>query len=376
MTEQTKNAQILNGVNTDISELKSLSTLRTRVVSDGEIVSKSANGFRLSYGSNGVMLRNDGKTFYTLVTPAGQAQDGSWNALRPFSFNLTSGRVSMGNGLDISGGAMVSHNAGIGTATTSPATLIDGQTYSSAPVHSDLNSGGVLTSMLMETRVITKKDDYGLISYRDRKGSWNELQVRSNAELSVGQLVKRNANGWLWAAGTQNVNNNADRKTNGMHVQGAGNLFAEVYHYERIGKQHMLALHIANGGKEGWYEFRNDGNAYTNGTWSSSSDARMKTDVVKISDALDRLNKISGYTYLKQGVQEAGVIAQEVEAVLPQCVTQTELQLNDGSVLKDARSININGVVALLVEALKEERVARQELESRLLVIEAASVGN
>ncbi|MEE4486029.1 tail fiber domain-containing protein, partial [Serratia ficaria] len=82
--------------------------------------------------------------------------------------------------------------------------------------------------------------------------------------------------------------------------------------------------------------------------------------------ALDKLAHIGGYTYLKQGVPEAGVIAQEVEGVLPQSVSQTELKLNDGSVLKDARSININGVVALLVEALKEEREGRLELESRL----------
>ncbi|CAI0931138.1 Uncharacterised protein [Serratia ficaria] len=60
------------------------------------------------------------------------------------------------------------------------------------------------------------------------------------------------------------------------------------------------------------------------------------------------------------------MIAQEVEGVLPQSVSQTELKLNDGSVLEDARSININGVVALLVEALKEEREDRLELESRL----------
>lgn len=64
------------------------------------------------------------------------------------------------------------------------------------------------------------------------------------------------------------------------------------------------------------------------------------------------------------------MIAQEVESVLPQSVTQTELKLNDGSVLKDARGININGVVALLVEALKEERAARETLESRLAALE------
>ncbi|BEN39528.1 MULTISPECIES: tail fiber domain-containing protein [Serratia] len=370
MAEEKKNAQVINGVNDDIAELKSLSTLRQRVVSDGEIVSKSANGFRLANGNTGVMLRNDGEAFYLLTTRAGQAQNGQWNTSRPFAFSLASGRVALGNGVDISGGAMVSHNAGISTATTGPAPLINGQVYDAAAVHTNFTSGNVTTAMLMGSRVVAGKEDYGLLSYRDWQGNWNELQVRPNAELSVGQLIKRNANGWIWAAGNQNVNNNADRITNGMHIQGAGDLSADLYHYERIGKHHMLALHVANGGADGWYEFRNDGHAYTNGAWNSSSDARMKTDITQIAGALDKLANIGGYTYLKQGVPEAGVIAQEVESVLPQSVTQTELKLNDGSVLKDARGININGVVALLVEALKEERAAREGLESRLAALE------
>ncbi|BEM74031.1 hypothetical protein SME36J_34540 [Serratia marcescens] len=373
MAEQQKNAQVQSGVNDDITELKSLTTLRKRVVSDGEIVAKSANGFRLAYGNTGVMLRNDGKDFYALTTPNGQAQDGQWNTLRPFSFNLVSGRVALRNGVDISGGAMVSHNAGISTATTGPAPLINGQVYYAADVSTGFTSGNVTTTMLMGSRVVAGKEDYGLLSYRDWQGNWNELQVRPNAELSVGQLIKRNVNGWIWAAGNQNVNNNADRITNGMHIQGAGDLVADLYHYERIGKHHMLALHVANGGADGWYEFRNDGHAYTNGAWNSSSDVRMKTEITPIDGALDKLANIGGYTYLKQGVPEAGVIAQEVEEVLPQSVTQTELKLNDGSVLKDARSININGVVALLVEALKEEREARIELEMRLAVLEKAA---
>ncbi|MGQ8818883.1 tail fiber domain-containing protein [Serratia sp. NA_13] len=372
MTEEKKNAQVTNGVNDDVTELKSLTTLRKRVVSDGEIVTKAANGFRLANGNTGVMLRNDGKDFYALTTPNGQAQDGQWNTLRPFSFNLSTGRVSLRNGVDISGGAMISHNAGVSTATTGPAPLIAGQVYYAADVSTGFTSGNVTTTMLMGSRVIAGKEDYGLLSYRDWQGNWNELQVRANSELSVGQLIKRNADGWIVAAGNFDTNNNADRITNAMRIQGKGSLFADFYHYERIGQHHFVGLHVANGGAQGWYEFRNDGHAYANGAWHSSSDARMKTDIEKIEGALDKLGKIGGYTYLKQGVPEAGVIAQEVEAVLPQTVTKTELKLNDGSVLKDARGININGVVALLVEALKEEREARLALESRLSVLEEA----
>lgn len=160
--------------------------------------------------------------------------------------------------------------------------------------------------------------------------------------------------------------------TNGVHLQGAGDLFADIYHYERIGQNHFMGVHVGNGGANGWYEFRHDGNAFANGGWHSSSDARMKTDIEKIGNALDKLDSIGGYTYLKQGVPEAGVIAQEVETVLPQSVTQTTLTLNDGSVLDDARAVNINGVVALLLEALREEKKARLALEARLETLENA----
>lgn len=370
MAEEKKNAQVINGVNDDITELKSLSTLRQRVVSDGEIVSKSANGFRLANGNTGVMLRNDGRDFYALATPGGQALNGQWNTLRPFSFNLASGRVAMRNGVDISGGAVVSHNAGIYTSTTGPTPLINGQVYDAAAMHTNFTSGNVTTVMLMGSRIVAGKENYGLLSYRDWQGNWNELQVRPNAELSVGQLTKRNPDGWIWAAGNRSVDNDKGRITNGLHLQGRYDLYANLYHHEFVGPHHSLVLNVANGGGQGWYEFRNDGNAYTNGAWHSSSDARMKTDITQIAGALDKLANIGGYTYLKQGVPEAGVIAQEVESVLPQSVTQTELKLNDGSVLKDARGININGVVALLVEALKEERAARETLESRLAALE------
>lgn len=369
MAEQNKNAQVLNGINDDITELKSMTTLRKRVVSDGEIVSKGVNGFRLAGAGTGVILRNDGKNFNFLTTADGQARDGAFNTLRPFAFSLTTGRVSLRNGVDISGGALVSHNAGITAQTTGPDPLIQGQSYHAPWIQTDFVSGKITTSMLMGSRTITGQGDYGLISYRDRRGAWNEVHVRAGAELSAGQYVKRNPDGWFNAQGNRPVDSNKANKTNGLWLQGAGNLSADFYHYERIGQHHFLGLHVANGGAQGWYEFRNDGHAYTNGAWNSSSDVRMKTDIEKIDNALDRLDRIGGYTYLKQGMPEAGVIAQEVEEVLPQAVTQTALTLNDGSVLDDARAVNINGVVALLVEALKEERQALiQEREARLLL--------
>jgi hypothetical protein len=52
----------------------------------------------------------------------------------------------------------------------------------------------------------------------------------------------------------------------------------------------------------------------------TSSDRRLKTNIEKIENALDKLSKISSYEYLKNGDKEAGFIAQEVEEVLPYAV--------------------------------------------------------
>ncbi|WP_211130315.1 tail fiber domain-containing protein [Serratia surfactantfaciens] len=375
MTEQKKNALVQDGVNDDITELKSLTTLRKRLVSEGEIVSTSANGFRLATGKTGVILRNDGQNFYMMTTPEGQAQDGSWNTLRPFGFNLASGRAALLNGVDISGGAMVSHNASVTTTTTGPAPLIKGQTYYSSAIESKFTSGDKTSIMLMQSRMTGDGVNYGLLSYRDMTGNWNEIQVKANAELSAGQLTKRNAQGWFTASPPTNVDTSQGSITNGLYLPNPGNKHVKIYHHDHV-KTNELVINVSDGNTNSWFVFKENGYAITGGGWNISSDARMKTDVTAIDSALDKLGKIGGYTYLKQGMPEAGVIAQEVEAVLPQSVTQTELKLNDGSVLNDARSININGVVALLVEALKEERTRREAerdaFEVRLAALEIA----
>lgn len=370
-----QNSQVTNGVNDDITELKSLTQLRKRVISDEELVSMSADAFRLAYGNRGVLLRNDGGDFYLLATENGQSRDGSWNTLRPFSFNLDTGRVSIRNGLDVAGGVITSHDAGISAHTTGPAPIIVGQIYQSPPISSEFSSGNMTLSLSMGARNLAGTEDYGFISYRDSGGKLNEIRVRTDSELEAGQYVKTEVNGWFNAKGYRLTNNDQDRATNGMRVQGIGDLYADVYQYEVIGSHHLLGFHVANGGSDGWFEFRNNGDAFTNGGWHSSSDIRMKSEIKKIDNALEKIDTLHGYTYLKQGMPEAGVIAQEVEKVLPESVIKTSLRLNDGTVLTDARGINVNGLVALLIEALREERQAREALEARLTVLEKSFEG-
>ena len=52
------------------------------------------------------------------------------------------------------------------------------------------------------------------------------------------------------------------------------------------------------------------------------SDERLKKDIVKIDNALDKVSQLNGYTfeYLADGKKSAGVIAQEVEKVMPSAI--------------------------------------------------------
>jgi hypothetical protein len=81
----------------------------------------------------------------------------------------------------------------------------------------------------------------------------------------------------------------------------------------------------------------------------SSSDERVKKDVVPIENALDVITALQGltFTYTKTGEKSAGFIAQEFEKVLP------DLVHTDSNGMK---SINYLGVIAYLVEAIKELR--------------------
>lgn len=78
-----------------------------------------------------------------------------------------------------------------------------------------------------------------------------------------------------------------------------------------------------------------------------TSDRRLKTELVEIEDALDKVKAIGGHTYYLRGQKDrqAGVIAQDVESVLPEAVVTNP----DGY-----KSVNYSAVVALLVNAVNE----------------------
>lgn len=94
--------------------------------------------------------------------------------------------------------------------------------------------------------------------------------------------------------------------------------------------------------------------------FGSVSDRNRKENIVKIDNALDKVSQISGYTfnYIGDDTPMTGVIAQELEEVLPEVVY--EMEAPDGTQSKAVRHGNI---VGLLIESIKELKAEIDELK-------------
>lgn len=84
---------------------------------NAELVNTSENGLRLANDSKSVILRKDSSKFHLLIADS-TATGSNWNNLRPFYFNLTTGKVNMQNGVAISSGLSVSGAASFNAAVT------------------------------------------------------------------------------------------------------------------------------------------------------------------------------------------------------------------------------------------------------------------
>jgi hypothetical protein len=96
------------------------------------------------------------------------------------------------------------------------------------------------------------------------------------------------------------------------------------------------------------------------------TDATLKYDINPIEHALDKVAQLTGvtYKYLKDGMESAGLLAQDVEKVMPCAVTERKLPLhkNDGNSYK---TLNYDNLHALLIESIKELTAKVEKLEKK-----------
>ena len=120
-----------------------------------------------------------------------------------------------------------------------------------------------------------------------------------------------------------------------------------------------------------------DGSLVTRGGASSPglySDINLKENLSKIPSALNKIQCINGYTFdwkdtspsrstpdLLNIIHDAGLIAQEVEEIMPDIVRNNDLSCT--------KMLNYNGITALLVEGMKEQQCIINTLKTCLGII-------
>lgn len=109
-----------------------------------------------------------------------------------------------------------------------------------------------------------------------------------------------------------------------------------------------FSINASTGGVSG-------GNLFVTGIVTQVSDCNTKTHLHRIEGALDKISKISGYTYQFEHRNDftAGLIAQEVQVILPEAVKKVEtLDVEGGK--SELLTLDYAAMSSLYVESIKE----------------------
>lgn len=119
-----------------------------------------------------------------------------------------------------------------------------------------------------------------------------------------------------------------------------------------------------------YFQFFKDGSASSSGGWINSSDIRIKENVEPIKNPLDKMRNIKGVSWkFKNGGRAGfGFIAQDVEIDFPDAISISgDMEMEDGSLVKDVKSVNTYGVAAALhheaiLELMKQIEDLKKEI--------------
>jgi len=91
--------------------------------------------------------------------------------------------------------------------------------------------------------------------------------------------------------------------------------------------------------------------------FNSLSDAEYKENIITITDALNTVNQIDGvsFSWKDNGLKSYGVVAQELEKILPELVNTVD----------NVKSVNYSGIIAFLINSVKELDARVKQLESK-----------
>jgi len=224
-------------------------------------------------------------------------------------------------------------------------------------VRSGSNSNGHLT---FET-----KNDSSISDTTER------MRIDSSGNLLVGTTSgdsKLSVSGYthLYTGGS-NPDSTTNTYVKGLTITGGNMRLNMDVSSTTNGGAYIQTRHASTAYPNAYYVLRLNplgGTVYANA--SSISDKRYKKDLVVVDNALDKLCTLTGYTYeridVDEGVRHAGLIAQEINEILPEAITYDEAE--------DKYGVLYANLSALYVEAIKELKTTNDSLVARIETLE------
>ena len=100
------------------------------------------------------------------------------------------------------------------------------------------------------------------------------------------------------------------------------------------------------------------GAATFNNNVTAFSDERLKDNIETLEDGLAKVEQLRGVTYTRDDRENIGVIAQEVERILPEIVLTADDEMG-------TKSVDYSRLTAVLIEAVKDLSARIKELENK-----------
>jgi hypothetical protein len=348
-------------------------------------------------GTNGQVLTTDGAgaLSFTTVAGAGSLADGS--AAAPsvaFASDVNTGIFRAGNDLLAfsTGGtqrAVIDASGQLGIGVASPLGRLDsswgGYTTGSAPalmIGADIGNTTSRTSSTRKFGLISgphydNGTDIGFIRF-DSSTTVTELQLGGTAEKRGATVITFYTAATTTATPSERVRITNDgyvligctslpggsTKGVGFYITGTDTEYLSSIN-TTASKNHII-FYNPNGAV---------GTIATNGSataYNTSSDYRLKENVVPLTGAADRLSKLQVHRFnfiADPDTTVDGFLAHEAQAVVPECVTGTkdEVDNEDNPVYQ---GIDQSKLVPLLTAALQEAIAKIESLEARLTALE------
>jgi hypothetical protein len=277
------------------------------------------------------------------------------------------GTITAGSGLSSTGattGEGIGHTLSIATGGVTNA-MLAGSIANDKLTNSSITIAGVSTALGGTISAATIGNAIGAVSSSAQVTASVFGAVSGDVTISSTGVATIAANSV--ALGTDTTGNYVGTITAGTGVSTTGASTGEgIAHTISIGQAvatssnvqfNSLGVGMAASATAGRIDATNDIVAF------SSSDIRFKENIKPIENPIEKIRKISGNTYdwkeenkIEHGYEgnDVGVIAQEIEAVLPQLVQTRE---------SGYKAVKYDKLVALLIEGIKEQQLQIEKLQ-------------